>query len=312
VLAQLEATQLEENYERMTDDQQEWANFHSREVEVSNLKTALEKWEQSDLVKDVPIFWLVPKEDSVTGLKSGHESSRFHSNLVVTPIAIVCSQTCDIAGEAIGERHPFVLLAPLTPASTVEDRSIRKLAFEGELGYLFPVPVPASIKSSKNEQYFADFRALFPASKDFIAKSARIQSGMSEHVKLRFAESLASKFRRPALSDAISFTLVRDLRALVATNKDDINKKVEQVRVKIISKTRLEVQEANLFVIFKEKPSQKDKDIWWTWVRENETEYQSLGVKFGATSFPLLNEITIENYRDSIYLNLELSSGRFW
>ena len=69
---------MEEKYGWMASNGGEWSDFHSREKEVNALAVNLAHWHQGDLVADVPMTWVVPKQDPVTGLSSGSAGAGFH------------------------------------------------------------------------------------------------------------------------------------------------------------------------------------------------------------------------------------------
>jgi hypothetical protein len=292
-----------------------WSDFHLRPTQVGAHKSELAGWSQGDLLLDLPLTWVAPSGmDSITESLSRSGVVSLHSEPVTMPLAIICSQTCDIAGDAVGLQHPFVLVAPLVKAADLTGKATAGNATAGFVGYLFPVPVPD--EHSRNTTWFADFRMIFPVSKAHLASVSKLPKELDEHTLLRFAETLAYKFRRPALSDALSYELPKSLSSMVKNNLPAERAhfgKVEQIRISVTDGTRIDPSGVQLFIVTTASLTQTEKDLWHKWERDAKEYFRGLGVRIGTTMFTTPQNMTAEEYRITVPIKVEkVGTAIFW
>lgn len=298
----------------MTTSNSEWSDFQARTKEVKALSSNLDTWQQCDLVARLPLSWAVtPNPDPVTGLSSGTADVGFHHELVTARLAILCSQTCDVAGEAIGKQHPFVFLAPLITARSIDNPDRLTAAREQRVGYLFPVAV--STDFAEGEEWFADFRFLTPVSKGMLAGATRIPNVMAEGMTQKFAEALAMKFRRPALSGLLSDDLRKSLEEMVQAKDDPSFRKIEQVRIAMDEGSNLVPTAIHLLVFENELGalSGEDRKIWREWEVANRADFAVKGLNLGATLFVCSNVITAAIYRMTFPIRVQgITTINYW
>lgn len=288
-----------------------WSDFHSRESRVQQYKDELDHWIQGDILVDIPLTWVEPPgEDPITGSRNKSRKISLHRKPVKTPLSIICSQTCDISGAGAGERHPYILVAPLIPKEELGEKVTPAQAKSKNVGYLFPINVPES--HSQGTEWFADFRFAFPVSKALLISSevSRLPVKNSEQQLLEFAEAFALKFRRPANSETLSSVLPATLSEMIKQNKATQPghfEKIEQVRIFVRSGTRLDPVDVNLLVITHNGKSltNAEQDLWNGWLRKRKTEFKSFSVKFGATIFEAADAVLAELYRETTPLRVD-------
>lgn len=303
-----------------------WSDFHSRPDEVAIHEGELAKWRQGDILTNLPLTWVAPSGfDSVTGSKNNSKESDLHKEEVMMPLGIICTQTCDIAGADGGLQHPFILVAPLIRAEDLTGKVTPENATSGQVGYLFPVPVPD--EQAQGTKWFADFRMMFPVSKALLARLPRLPDRLDDQLRLRFAESLAFKLRRTAASDVISYHLPKSLAVMVKSNQNAHKegfRLIEQIRVAITDGTRDLPSTIQLFVVASTpvtqlemdswRPlTQSEKDLWHTWEKAVKTEFMALGVRIGQTLFTSPQDMNAEEYRNTVFIKVKgIGTEIFW
>lgn len=240
-----------------------------------DLAEDLTRWKQGDIVTGVAVTWLMPPgTDDVTGFDNDADriGPADHPDLH-GQAAIICSQTCDIGAVPPGDAHPFVLIAPLVPASAVGSSSLRSRVRQGKVGYLYPTLPPvqpleetAEDGTGSKESWYADLRLIVPVSKSVLRGRTPVKGFASELDSLSFAEAIAQKFRRAAASDHLTKTLSVALRKFVQDrgHTKPTFSKIEQVRLLELSGDRLNSTRAQLFVYTEGLLSEAEEREWQT------------------------------------------------
>jgi hypothetical protein len=310
----------------------QWSIYDAVPTDWSEHMASLARWKQSDLVPNVPLTWLtIPGSDPITGIGNDRDEVRpvFDRNLKVT--AIICSQTCDLGATAPGDSHPFVLLAPLVPSSSIPKPADRKLAIEGKIGYLvktLPPPVPDKLELNDpshdeasspsrggRETWYADLRLIFPASKALLLQGNPLQGFPTERERLAFAETLALKFRRAALDEALSEKLPRALQRFVKDNghRKQEFAKVEQVRLLILSGDRLLPDRAQLYVLTDGVTLSDAEQETWTRFQQTADELLAAAeIVLGPMVHSDVNKLSAAKYRVSVPVRCELLGPVNW
>ena len=295
-----------------------WSDFHSRKERVETHQDSLDSWIQGDILVDLPVTWVAPAgDDAILESSNNSDGPTLYHLPVKMPLAIICSQTCDISGSGVGSRHPFVLVAPLLGKEDLGSDLDLGNARARNVGFLFPVTVPES--HSQNTEWFADFRMIFPVSKSLLISPnvQRLPNKLSEQELLDFAEVLAFKFRRPALSESLSRLLPESLNAMVKDSKSRNQgnfDKLEQVRALVTSGDRLTPAGVTLYVLTEEDQvlTQADKDLWDSWLRKSAITFKGISVVFGPTIFTSAIEMSAEEYRNTIQINVKVINTKLY
>jgi hypothetical protein len=263
----------------------------------------LEQWKQGHLIADLPMTWLMPGgADAITLVDNPQEIvAPATSSSVMCVAAIICSQTCDIGAKTTpGTNHPFVLVAPLIHVSLIPSGATRNLAKEGRLGYLFPTLSPDGDDTIGS--WYADLRLIVPVSKALLLERAPIEGFATEADSLSFGETLAQKFRRPALSEKLSDNLPDALRRFINGNGRTKRAftKVEQVRLIVFERDRLHPTRAQLIVIMDTELSDDEKELWQRLETETNTMMNAVSISMMPMTFALATKIETPQYRDSV------------
>jgi hypothetical protein len=263
----------------------------------------LEQWKQGHLIADLPMTWLMPGgADVITLIDNSQEIVAPATRSDVACVAaIICSQTCDIGAKTSpGTHHPFVLVAPLVHVSLIPAGETRNLAKEGKLGYLFPTLSPTG--DNAKDSWYADLRLIVPVSKAVLLKRDPIIGMATEADSLSFGETLAQKFRRPALSEKLSNNLPDALRRFINGNgrNDRAFAKVEQVRLIVFERDRLLPSRAQLIVIMDTELSDGEKELWQRLETETNTIMKAVGITMMPMAFVLATKIETPLYRQAV------------
>lgn len=261
----------------------------------------LSKWKQGQLLLDVPVTWLMPGGiDRITSIDSAEDSILPASlDSLRATAAIICSQTCDIGASAPGDKHPFILVAPLISDSQISKEET-KLALEYRVGYLFPTLSPPG--NQEGTQWFADLRLMVPASKSILLGREPIDGFSTESDSLAFCETIAQKFRRVALDETLSDKLLRALRKFVVDNgrRSPVFTKVEQVRLSVLDRDRLNPGRANLLVLSDVPLDEAERGVWGRFQVIAEGIMNARGIRCAPMTFTNADELSARSYRASV------------
>jgi hypothetical protein len=161
-------------------------------------------------------------------------------------------------------------------------KSTRSLAREGKVGYLFPTNSPDGTALA----WYADLRVMFPASKQVLKGRTPIEAFNSEIESLSFGETIAQKFRRPALSNHLSKTLPAALRKFIQDKdrKHTAFRHIEQVRLSITEGERFNPTRGQLFVYVDQELTTEEVLLW----QELDLIVKPLMNEVGITMMPLM------------------------
>jgi hypothetical protein len=278
----------------------------------------LARWKQGDLVLDLPVAWLTPGgTDLVTGADNPHDDVRPVAYPAARIPAVICSQTCDVGATPPGDRQPFVELAPLVPHSALGDRSVAKLALQGRIGYLVKTrpPFEGGPEAPETERaWFADLRMMFPASKGVLLGRQPVGGFDDENQRLLFAESVAVRFRRPALDPTLSERLPAALAKFVTDNKTSpAMTAVEQVRLLIVG-DRLSPTRVQLLVLASDMPLPFEaQQVWLRFQAIAANLLKAAGLAVGPMTFTDPRHCSAERYRASVPVPCDrLGPDRWW
>ena len=202
--------------------------------------------------------------------------------------------------------HCVVSEAPLVHVSLIPAGETRNLAREGKLGFLFPTLSP--VTDNTGHSWFVDLRLIAPVSKAVLLGREPIEGKATEADCLSFGETLAQKFRRPALSENLSGKLPDALRRFIkdrGRNKRAFTK-VEQVRLSVSERDRLLPARAQLIVIMDTELSSEEKELWQCLETETSTLMSAVGVSMMPMTFVLATDIRAILYRQSVPLWCDL------
>ena len=271
---------------------------------------SLSLWELGHVVTGIPLGWMGPADrDPFTGVPGNGTEDAI--SLASTFDGLICSQTCDLGGVPPGDKHPFVLIAPLVALAGVATPEDRRLASEGRLGYLVPVPRPDLGQDAPNQ--YADLRMLVPVSKALLVARQPV-GGLDGADAVGLSETLAEKFRRPALSDVLSEKLPAHLDKFIKAKgrSQQCFAKTEQVRLVVREGTRLEPKTVQILILTTIE-LQDDERVMWTQVSEKLS--QLFGTD-GITAMPLIistvTALDAKTYRDSVPVRTDLLGHRRW
>jgi len=180
----------------------------------------LASWRQGDLVHGQNLAWLSTTVDDVTGQCATEHLGTVELGPNEAGLLIVTSQTCDIVGTGTGASHPFVQVSPILDLSS-ESADKKNNIQRFMTGYL----VEATSLRSNGKFFAVDLRISMPLSKTVLTSQQGGNSAFeSETDRINFAESIAIKFRRPALHDAVSEHFTKALTQYISAKKKEAKK----------------------------------------------------------------------------------------
>lgn len=269
----------------------------------------LSNWKQGDIVTGVPVGWMgAPDADVITGVDgNGSEDAVVMTDTVDV---IVCSQTCDIGGKPPGDKHPFVMVAPLIASADVsgEDRGLAKADQHGSIAI---VPRP-DLGDDASEQY-ADLRMLVPLSKALLLTRDPVP-GLDGLKAIALSEMLAQKFRRPALSDVLSEELPAYLEKFIKNTGrgQQCFVKSEQVRLVVHEGTRLEPETVQLLILTKVELTEEEH-LMWARASEGLTRVFGKGaIKSLPPMVSTVDSLSVRLYRSSVPVRTALLGPTLW
>lgn len=286
---------------------------------------ALDAWQQGDLLRGSPLFWLAPAgADPVIGLgeSTGQDRADGDSPPAAreegagaegSPLALdagtedggwfaITSQTCDVAAAGPGGRHPVVSVSPVyrMPNGTSPDRLTR--IAQGAVVDLVRVTAPPG-----DGFYVVDLRVSLPVSKGLLLERSPIAAWLDEEDRLDFAEAVARKARRPALADVISKDMVDSLNTYIGTTSKqspEWREKVSQVRLRISGGSRLRPTSVSLVVCCDAKLTVEERSLWRSWQKQGKRLLAQAGIALEPQLIQTMDELTARLYKDSVPLNL--------
>ena len=277
----------------------------------------LARWRQGHQLVGIPVLWLAPPgTDPITGVE--HPADHIAPVFDETGYPwIITTQTCDLGGTAPGDRHPFIELAPVVHASTLEKNRVR-LARDRQTGDLVPVrsPFPGHEPAEPEKpEWFADLRLEVPISKTVLLDRDPIDGFATEDAYIAFAEMLGYKKRRPALHAALAEDLPRLLDKFVTDNgaKKQCFAKVEQVRLLITDQQRLNPAAAAIYIITNGVALTDDEtEIWNRFQAQASTMLKAHGIDAGPAIHCDVSDLKASVYRVTVPVHsAQLTALRF-
>jgi hypothetical protein len=276
----------------------------------------LARWRQGHQLVGIPVLWLAPPgTDPITGVE--HRADHIAPVFDETGYPwIITTQTCDLGGTAPGDRHPFIELAPVVHASTLERNRVR-LARDRQTGDLVPVRSPFPIHEpaeSEKPEWFADLRLEVPISKTVLLDRDPIDGFATQDEYIAFAEMLGYKKRRPALHAALAEDLPRLLDKFVTDNgvKKQCFAKVEQVRL-LITDQRLNPAAAAIYIITNGVALTDDEtEIWNRFQAQASTMLKAHGIDARPAIHCDVSDLKASVYRVTVPVpSAQLTALRF-
>ncbi len=283
-----------------------WSPFGAPDGALAGHVREIDKWKQGDLIRGLSLAWVTRE---ISGKYPVPEWKEFP---YTTVDVIICSQTCDIALEKSGASHPFILVAPLVEKGAISDKGTAKRAEEGNGSYLFPVSSPADVAGT----WFADLRLIFPISKEVLIDRTPIEGISDPRNSLIFAERIAHKFRRPALSEALSEKIPESLNDFANGNKPGraAFANVEEVRIRLVG-DRLKPSSAGLMVMEAIRIPEEEREYWQRFDRVVKGALKAEGIEHQPVVFVMPGETvaSIALYQQSVPLiNCDRFPVRYW
>ena len=212
-------------------------------------------------------------------------------------LLILTSQTCDITTTGTGAKHPLVTASPVYRFP--DDDPNHGNAKAGRLGYV----VPLTKSPTSDGLYVADLRVTIPLSKGVLVDVDPIDVWASEQDRLRFAEALARKYGRAALSSALSEELVKSLNEHVKQNPPEASERIEEFRLRIVGDrlTPIEVQ----LIVFTDVEADRDlRQVWRTWTKKGAKLLKANGVRLAPTLVITPEKCSARLYKNSVPLQV--------
>lgn len=217
---------------------------------------------------------------------------------------IVVSQTCDIGATGPGRRHPWVLASPLV--NVTESTSLNDV-LDWRFTYMAPVdscPDPGT--------WAADLRLIVPVHKSVLLAHPPHRAYSAPGNAVRFAEFVATKFRRPALDPVVS----EDVRiifddALKEAREASWVGEVEQIRVENRG-DRLSPTGAVFHVLSYRELDASEKEPLRTAFDKVQKVLKKNGIRRSLIKFSPLGKVTAERYRETVPLGLREIHGPPW
>jgi len=262
----------------------------------------LKSWEQGHLLNASPLLWLGARErEIVTGFPSDSDWSAINASSQ-SGWSIIVSQTCDIAGEGPGSKHPFVLCSPLKLWPSDSDGGMLGDIKKWRSKYLAPVTA-----CPEAGDWVADLRIMVPVSKSLLIGQPIIPGYTDKKDQKKLSDHLASKFRRAALPEVIQ----QDLRVILNKSVKEVKSLdpdlggIEQIRLECLpdenNPQQLRIHVITLLPIEPrlrapfESRRQEIKDLV---ARE--------GIKFLGIAFDELPRIQVSDYRSWAPIDIKL------
>lgn len=286
---------------------------------VARFVGKLATWRQGDLIgrpedtdAALPLSWVMPADaqDPVTGQRNGTGvvAPYFHPGSFAR--FVVVSQTCDVSGADTGRSQPFFLAAPL--ASNIDLDAAYAAVSKGTSPYLlastYTDPAEPSLK------WAVDLRFIAPMSKGVLLRAQSGGPAFTTDGLMRLAASLAQKFGRPAVDDALVLTLPAALDAhVVAKGADDaVFASTDEVRLQVTGGTTLGATAARVVVLVDKSVVRRARKLWVGWEPPVRAALAKKGIKLGATLVTTADAFKASDYRATSALRVTSLGPRLW
>ena len=289
---------------------------------------ALDQWQQADLVRGACLFWastdgvdplsgvdMTPAADggwAVARWEQPPPEAEHEAQTNQQPMAIVTSQTCDVAATGPGGRHPTVQVSPVIPLDLLTAGRAGEVRAGRTLDMVLITNTPAG------KEWAADLRISLPVSKSVLVAQQPLRAFNTSHEAYEFAERVAIKTRRPAVHDAVVDLaknldqLVKQQRVAGATWVD----RIEQVRARAKTGSLLLPDALELLLITLDGPLTAEQMAslrQWRLAQQKQFKAKTGGALLIPLRFVELERMKVQDYRESVPLNLpELGQRPFW
>lgn len=280
---------------------------------------ALDEWRQGHLIRGNVGTWIAlgGVKDPVTGedVPGAEGDMTARADIIgSTGYMAVVSQTCDVAATGPGARHPFVQVSPVRNIDNLGPHVIQAIkdGLTTDYVYLTSPPTPGS-------DWAVDLRVSLAVSKGLLAASEPVQGFGTEVDEIRFSQRVGSKYERPAVHDYLSEDMVKSLDRVISKAKgtQDWCDDVEQLRLQILEGTRLQPKKIRLVVVTETDFNSRFTDLGRKKVlrdawKAHKKPLKALGIEWTPIRFQHLGRMSVEDYRQSLPINLSaLGKGRW-
>jgi hypothetical protein len=257
----------------------------------------LSAWKQGDLVEGLPMFWAAPAgSDPVIESAHGEIDWEVFETEVAPGWVVILTQTCDIAGSGPGRQQPFIQVSPAFRFTEGYDQSKIDAVARWEVTYLAPLTAPPGDGS-----WAVDLRISLPASKGILLTRNPASGFATDLDSLNFGEAIASRARRPALDDMLSYELPKSINDLIEQankNQPEWWQHVEQVRI-LIHGDRTAPTGVTPVVIEAVRLEPSERKIWRDWQKRTTRKMRPRGVRIFPVQFGNLDSLSARMYKES-------------
>ncbi|MEW1952056.1 hypothetical protein [Terrabacter sp. NPDC080008] len=260
-----------------------------------SVKGSIERWKQGDALLGGPLFWAGPRGSDPYLPYDGAPTDFHVSEEPGSGFLVLTSQTCDIVTTGTGAKHPLVNASPVYRLA--RDDPNRGNAKAGRVAYLVPVTRPPG----DDGDYVVDLRVSLPLSKGILVGATPVNVWATERDRLTFAETLARKYRRGALSSALSEALVSSLNEHIKVADVEFSERVEELRLRIEGDRLLPTQ-VQLMVLTDHKPDSATKKMWRGWTKKGAKVLKNSGITLLPTIVLAMDDCSARSYKNSVPL----------
>ena len=222
---------------------------------------------------------------------------------------IVVSQTCDVVVTGPGARQPVVLCSPVINIGDEETNKLDKVKAWSvtDLAPLDCVP--------DSGVWAADLRVVIALHKDALVGLSPIAAHSDDEGAFQFGNHVATRFRRPALHDALSLELRNLLDEAIRTGPKDDDSwflDVEQVRLEI-TPSRLRPTWVRIHFLCDRQLTPAERAQWKVSGKKIKKLFAEHGITYGTMAFDLLADVKATAYRQWSPLPISgLRRPQFW
>ena len=285
------------------------------------IRKATDSFHQGHLIEDVPLFYLAaPSTPATTFTQENSGAASKDLSAFALPkshrykYCAVTSATCDLA-EAGKPKNPFFQVAPAFDASTSYSEHQWNSIKEGKFTdfvYLTQQPIPDGL-------WVVDLRVSLPLEKAILCGRQPINGFATERDRINFAQRLAARSQRPALSEHVHDNVVASIADWFSSEekvalREDSGRFADVERVCLrIGGDRLDPEWVQVFVFQETNLSFQDKGHWRRWRNRAARSLKKLNIKLEPVAFNSLTKMTVEQYEGLVPLfipGLGRRSGR--
>lgn len=264
------------------------------------VKEALEKFRQGDLIEKPPFFyghggdvrlWDLGDADLEDEADSAVEELHPDDS---PPLGIITSQTCDVdeQGEPM---QPWFQVSPVYKLIGSEDEQ----AWLASKQFTYELSGPGLPEG----RWIADLRVEVPLEKSALIGRAPIRGFASEQEAEEFGKRLGVRRARPALANRLVDAIIALLRGRRGKRKGMWKNQIFRLMLEIEG-GRLTPVAARLHVITNVEPSEDVRDFFDEWEDETREGAQQVGIDLWETRYHDARAISLPDYDRWLDLNL--------